>query len=96
MHRSRLHLVRLTAEPGYGEPITEHVQVRERTDVGDEPGHEIAGLDDRLRARRYDVRAELEIEMMLLQLKVMHHLLEAMRRTMRRPASTGRPLADRR
>ena len=75
---------------GYGGSITEHVQVQEFTDVADELGRAASGLDDRPRREQYDVRGELEIELMLLQLRVMHHLLEAMRPT--RDERRARPL----
>jgi hypothetical protein len=61
--------------------------------VADPPAHEVVCLDDRRRRGHSDVYWELDLELMLLQLKVMHHLLEAMRPTVTRtrmPRSTRR------
>lgn len=59
--------------------ITEHLQVQQIYEATDGLGHEVVPADEGLHRDQHDVRQELELELMLLQLKAMHHLLESMR-----------------
>ncbi len=76
-----------SGRPGSVTGITEHLQVQEIPWVAGELGDEVGTLDAHLPRVHYDVRGELDLELMILQLKVMHHLLEAMRP--RRSSSTA-------